>query len=50
MRPSFKVVKEGSIVRVKDVNWDRLMELWPAGLNVMVKIGDLEELLRRVQP
>lgn len=50
LRPSFKVVKEGSIVRVKDVNWDRLMELWPAGLNVMVKIGDLEELLRRVQP
>ncbi|ABP95326.1 MULTISPECIES: hypothetical protein [Metallosphaera] len=49
LRPSFKVVREGSIVRVKDVDQDRLMELWPAGLNMMVKVPDMASLLEKVE-
>ncbi|AWR98666.2 hypothetical protein [Metallosphaera hakonensis] len=48
LRPSFKVLKEGTIVRMKEVG--DLEQLWPAGLNFVVKIKDLGELSERVRP
>lgn len=44
-RPSFRVLREGSLLEVEGVgDWDALVRLMPAGLNLALPVSDLMEV------
>ncbi|BBD73379.1 hypothetical protein HS1genome_1768 [Sulfodiicoccus acidiphilus] len=45
-RPSFKVLREGTLVRLRKLGEYR--QLWPAGLNFLIRVDDLGSWLRKV--
>ncbi|MEM4025269.1 MAG: hypothetical protein QXL70_04400 [Metallosphaera sp.] len=47
LKPILRVLNEGTIIKVKRTN--ELDELWPAGLNMLIKIKDLNDLLNKVK-